>query len=157
MISGNEYVRVFINDIHAAFQSYSEKPGEINLKAALNEIVLDRLNNPEADEPDNYSDYIGDPVKYITIDGTIYYHYYEKIEDGEEYDYINKVVRKRYRYEEHKEKVNNFSFTTGEDGTATEAFTLEHPNRGWYTAELEWEDNSGRIMNRNVYLSNRKA
>jgi hypothetical protein len=155
MISGNEYVRVFINDIHAAFQSYSEKPGEINLKAALNEIVLDRLNNPEADEPDNYSDYIGDPVKHKTIDGTIYYHYYEKIEDGEEYDYINKVVRKRYRYEEHKEKVNNFSFTTGEDGIATEAFTLEHPNKGWYTAELEWEDNSGRTMTRNVYLSNR--
>ena len=156
MISGYEYVRVFVNDIHAAFQSYSEKPGEITLKAVLNEIVLDRLNDPESDELVNYSDYIGDPVKYKKIDGTIYYHYYEKIYDGEEYDYINKVVRKVYRYEERKEKVTDFSFTTGEDGTATNSFTLEHPDRGWYIAELAWEDNSGRKMDRTVYLSNRK-
>jgi len=155
MISGSEYVRVFVNDIHASFQSYSEKPGEITLKAAINEIVLDRLNNPESDEFIYYSDYIGDPVKNKKIDGTVYYHYYEKIYDGEEYDYINKVVRKVYRYEERKKKITSFSFTTGEDGTAIKSFTLENPNNGWYEAELVWEDNSGRTMTRDVYLSNR--
>ncbi len=156
MIRGNNHVRVFINDIQATFRSEGDEAGNITLEATLNEIVLDRLNNPKAGETQNNSDFLGDPVAYKTLSGTIMYHTYEKIEDGEEYDYINKVVKKKYRYEKREEKVKGFSFRTGEDGIATETFTLEHPNEGWYTAELIWNDNSGRSMHREVYLSNRQ-
>jgi len=151
MISGGAHVRVFLNDIHAAFTSKADKNGRIILEARLNEIDLDRINNSS----DEYiTDYTGAPVPYRRITGNVIYHTYEKIEDGEEYDYINKVVRKRYRYEERKETVESFSFTTDEKGVASKSFSLKHPNEGYYTAELTWTDNRGRTMTREVYLSN---
>lgn len=156
MINGNSYVRVFINDIHASFTSNTDKDGKTLLEAKLNEIDLDKINNETQDESGYHNEnFLGDPVAYKNIAGTVIYHTYEKIEEGEEYDYINKVVRKRYRYEERSEIVESFSFTTNEQGIATKVFELQHPNEGYYTVELIWNDNSGRIMSRDVYLSSR--
>ena len=145
-------MRVFINDIHAAFEANTDEHGRTTLKATLNKIDLSRINDP--DNKDS-RDFLGDPAAYKTLSGSIIYHYYEKIEEGEEYDYINKVVRKLYRYEVRKQTIQSFSFRTDEEGIAAEIFKLEHPNNGWYTAELIWNDNNGRVMNRSVYLSNR--
>lgn len=154
MISGNSNVRVFINDIHASFNSAKEKDGKIKLEAKVNEIDLDKINNSTEDEYVYSGNYLGAPVANRKISGTVIHHTYEKIENGEEYDYINKVVRKRYRYEERTEKVESFSFTTDENGLATKVFDLEHPKEGYYTVELIWNDNSGRTMSREVYLTN---
>ncbi|HZK26251.1 MAG TPA: alpha-2-macroglobulin family protein, partial [Thermoclostridium sp.] len=152
MISGREDVRVFINDINATFTSNTDKSGKTTLGAKLNKINLDKINDPETD--DDYStDFLGDPVTFKKLSGTIIYHYYEKIEDGEEYDYINKVVRKRYRYEERTKKIQGFSFKTDETGLGSQTFDLKDPTTGYYTAELIWHDGNGRIMTREVYLS----
>lgn len=148
-IYASQYVRVFINDIHAAFESNTDDKGKTTLKATLNKIDLTRINKPGNTNP---SDYLGDPVAYKEISGTIIYHYYEKIEEGEDYDYINKVVQKRYRYEQRQKTVKSFSMRTDEKGITSEVFNLENPVDGWYTAELIWNDNSGRVMNRSVYL-----
>ncbi len=153
MISGNSHVRVYINDINASFSTKAGKDGKITLEAKLNKIVLDKINQT-ADDNWSTEDILGDPVKYRKIDGAVIYHTYEKIEDGEEYDYINKVVRKRYRYEERKEKVESFTFATNKEGIATRVFELRHPNNGFYTVELTWNDYKGRTMTREVYLSN---
>lgn len=150
-IYGNESVRVFINDIHAAFEANTDKHGRTTLKATLNKIDLSRINDPENKDA---WDFLADPVAHKTISGSIVYHYYEKIENGEEYDYINKVVRKIYHYEKRERTIQSFSFRTDEKGIATEIFKLDNPKDGWYTAELIWNDNNGRVMNRSVYLSN---
>lgn len=150
MISGDSFVRVFINDITASFSSKALKDGKILLEARLSEINLDKINN-STDEFIN--DYTGAPVPNRRISGKVIYHTYEKIEDGEEYDYINKVVRKRYRYEERKEAVESFSFSTNKNGYASKVFSLKYPNEGYYTVELTWQDNRGRTMSREVYLS----
>lgn len=97
-------------------------------------------------------DFLGEPVAFKKISGSIIYHYYEKIEDGEEYDYINKVVRKRYRYEERTENVKGFSFKTDENGVASQVFDLKDPTIGYYTAELIWYDGNGRIMTRGLLI-----
>lgn len=154
MIHGSEYVRVFINDINATFTSSTDKDGITTLEAKLNKINLDKINNPEKNE-EYVEDFLGEPVAFKKISGSIIYHYYEKIEDGEEYDYINKVVRKRYRYEERTENVKGFSFKTDENGVASQVFDLKDPTIGYYTAELIWYDGNGRIMTREVYLSSR--
>lgn len=148
-IYANQYVRVFINDIHAAFEAKTDEKGKTTLTAQLNKIDLTRINKPDNTDP---MDYLGAPETYREIAGTIIYHYYEKIEEGEQYDYINKVVNKVYRYEERQKTVKSFSFRTDEKGVATEIFNLGNPAEGWYTAELIWNDNNGRVMNRSVYL-----
>lgn len=155
MINGNDYVRVFINDINASFNTKSDEKGKITLNAELNFIDLEPVNNPDSGAESGYLDYLGDPVADKLLEGSLIYHTYDKIEDGEEYDYINKVVVKRYRYEERKEKIGSFSLRTDKDGKASETFTLEHPRDGYYTAELTWQDSNGRKMSRSVYLSNR--
>ncbi len=149
-IYSNAYARVFINDIHAAFEANTDDKGKTTLKATVNKIDLSRINKP--DNTDR-SDFLGAPAAYKEIAGTIVYHYYEKIEQGEEYDYINKVVRKVYSYEERRETVQTFAFRTNEKGIASEVFNLKTPSGGWYTAELIWNDNNKRVMNSSVYLS----
>ena len=120
------------------------------MKATLNKVDLTNINNSE--KAQDYPDYLGKPVAYKTISGTIIYHWYEKIEDGEEYDYINKVVNKRYRYEERQKTVQSFSFRTDEKGIASETFTLENPNEVIHLHYLAgWKR---PLMNRDVYLSN---
>lgn len=154
MISGDSYVRVFINDIYASFSSNATRDGKVKLEAKLNEIDIDKINNNTEDEYLNTEDYLGVPVANKVISGTVIYHFYEKIEDGEKYDYINKVARKVYHYEERKKTVEKFTFTTDGKGIATRVFELKHPNEGYYTAELTWKDGNGRTMSREVYLSN---
>lgn len=155
MINGDNYIRIFINDIYAAFNSNADTEGKVTLNAALNGIDLEPLNNPKSVDSTYYPDYLGKPVADKTIEGSIIYHTYEKIEDGEEYDYINKIVNKRYRYEEHAERIRCFSFKTDIDGKASETFALEYPHEGYYTADLTWQDGNGRQMSQSVYLSNR--
>ena len=46
-IYGNESVRVFINDIHAAFEANTDEHGRTTLKATLNKIDLSRINDPD--------------------------------------------------------------------------------------------------------------
>lgn len=154
MINGSSYIRVFINDIYAAFSTQSDEKGKITLNAELNFIDLEPLNNPDPDSEQDYPNFLGEPVADKLLEGSLIYHTYEKIEDGEEYDFINKVVVKRYRYEERKEKIGSFSLRTSKDGKASETFTLEHPRGGYYTAELTWQDSNGRKMSQSVYLSN---
>lgn len=153
MINGNTHVKVYVNDIYASFSSSLTKTGKVMLEAKLNKIDIDKINSSAGDEYWYTEDYLGDPVANRKITGTIIHYTYEKIEDGEEYDYINKVVKKRYRYKERKEKLGTFSFTTNEKGIGTKVLDLERPKEGYYTVELTWNDNNGRTMSREVYLS----
>ncbi|AGC67529.1 alpha-2-macroglobulin domain protein [Thermoclostridium stercorarium subsp. stercorarium DSM 8532] len=153
MFNGNTHVKVYVNDIYASFSSSLTKTGKVMLEAKLNKIDIDKINSSAGDEYWYTEDYLGDPVANRKITGTIIHYTYEKIEDGEEYDYINKVVKKRYRYKERKEKLGTFSFTTNEKGIGTKVLDLERPKEGYYTVELTWNDNNGRTMSREVYLS----
>lgn len=49
--------------------------------------------------------------------------------------------------------MGTFSFTTNEKGIGTKVLDLERPKEGYYTVELTWNDNNGRTMSREVYLS----
>lgn len=152
MINGSSSVWVFINDIYDSFETKTDDNGRIILEGRLNEIDIDKINNSE-EEYWSIKDYLGKPVAGKKISGTVLYHTYDKIEDGDEYDYINKVVRKHYRYEERTESIGNFTLTTDEDGKLTKIFSLKKPSEGYYTAKLTWNDNRGRTMTREIYLS----
>ena len=147
-ISGNTEVRVFVNDIDVKLKSeLANQKGVVS--ADVNKIVLDRINNGTA--KDSY-DYLGEPVNGKTLTGTIYKHTWLKIEDGEYYDYINKVTEKKYRYEEKKEPFGKITMTTDLSGKATASFDAPEHKEGFYTADIKCTDNSGRNMNLNCYF-----
>ncbi|MDP4183522.1 MAG: alpha-2-macroglobulin, partial [Bacillota bacterium] len=148
-INQSDYVRVFSNDINVNLSGeIKDKKGSIT--ANINKITLDRLNNGSAKDD---SDYLGDPVNNKTISGTIYKNTWVQKEDGDYYDFINKVTRKRYRYDLVKDAVKAISMTSSADGKALYSFDVEESNGSYYTAELNCADESGREMNFEIYLS----
>ncbi|HEY9059595.1 MAG TPA: stalk domain-containing protein [Pseudobacteroides sp.] len=141
-------VRVFVNDINANL-SGQIKDGKGTISAEINKIVLDRLNNGTAKDS---GDYLGDPVAGKTLKGTIYKSRWEEKEDGEYYDYINKVTQKRYRYVLVKDAIKDFSMATSADGKADFTFDAVQNDNSYYTAEISCKDNSGKDMKFEVYI-----
>lgn len=147
-VSGRSQVRIFVNDINVKFSTdYQDNKGKIT--AEVNEIVLDRIN---AGTNENYSDYLGNPVKDIELKGTLYKNTWIEIEDGEYYDFINKVTQKRYRHELKQEPIKDFTITTGEDGKGTFELESEPPEKGYYSATLNCTDGNGRNMRFEVHI-----
>ncbi len=149
-ISGHNQVRIFVNDINVKFETeYKDNNGKIS--ATVNEIILDRINDGTAEKN---SDYLGNTVQGKELKGTLYKNTWIKIEDGEYYDFINKVTQKRYRHELKEEAIQNFSITTDEDGKGTFEFFAEQPESGFYSANLNCTDGNNRNMKFNVHIGN---
>lgn len=141
-ISANAGVRLFVNDIDVKLTS-ELKDQKAVLSADVKKIVLDRLNDGTAKDS---SDYLENPVGGKTLTGTIYKNTWVEIEDGDYYDYVNKVTQKRYRYEERKEAFRQITMTTNPNGKAFATFDAPDFKNGYYSAELKCTDNSGRNM-----------
>lgn len=149
-ITGNEQVRLFVNDINVDISSeLKNNKGTVN--AVVNKVVLHRLNNGTAKDS---MDYLGDAVSGKTLTGTVYKNTWIKIEDGEYYDYINKTTQKRYRYEDRKEVFTNITMTTDSTGKASATFDAPGIENGYYSAEIKCTDNSGRNMKFDCYIGN---
>lgn len=147
-ISESDYITVFVNDINVDL-SGEIKDGKGTIKSAVNKIVLDRLNNGTAKDS---SDFLGDPVAEKNVYGTIYKNTWVEKEDGEYYDFINKVTRKKYRYEMVKTAIKDFSMVTSADGKGTFSFDAPKVDNSYYTAELKCLDDSGKEMNFEIYI-----
>jgi len=147
-ISQSNSVRVFVNDINVALSTDMKKDTK-TINVAVNKIVLDRLNDGSAKDS---SDYLGDAVNGKTLQGTIIKNTWVRVLVGKYYDFINKVTQKSYRYDPKTEIVKSFTMTTGQDGKASIDLNLPDFRDGYYSAELNCEDNSARKMNFTTYL-----
>jgi uncharacterized protein YfaS (alpha-2-macroglobulin family) len=145
----NEYYgfRVFANDIDIRSKGeITDNKGVIDL--TVNKVVLDTLND------DDYTNdnHIGDPVSGQVLNLSIVHQTWEKIETGDEYDHINKVVRKTYEYREKRTPVGSATVITSSDGTARYEFSVSPTEDGYYTAEVTSTDGNGRSMKNNVWI-----
>lgn len=148
-IYGSENVRVFVNDIHVDIDAQREgKKGTLSLQ--VNKYDLSRLNDGTA--KDDF-DYLGNAVANQTLKGTIYKNEWKKREAGEYYDYVNKVVRKRYDYYKETTKVKDVSLTTNKEGIAKIDVSFDQLKNCYYNADLTTTDGNGRKMSFNAYFS----
>ncbi len=148
-MSQSSGVRVFVNDINVALTSNAKKDMK-TITAKVNEIVLDRLNDGSAKDS---GDYLGNAVDGKLLKGKILKNTWVKIPDGRYYDFINKVVKKRYRYELKTEQVKSFTMTTDRNGEAAYDFNGKDFSGGYYTADITCTDGTEREMNFKVYLT----
>jgi len=147
-ISGETSVRVFKS--HLNLDAKTDMEGDqamINISA--NWIDLDKLNN---EKNTSYSDYLGEVAAGRSIKGTITEKYWEKIETGEHYDFIEKRVVKEYRQEQRSVPFGNFTVETDSKGTAGYSFKM-NPNK-YYEIKLEAPDNDGKNAHQTAYLYN---
>lgn len=92
----------------------------------------------------------GEPVTNLKIKAEAYRYWYEKIETGEHYNPIDKIVEKEYRYEERSEKVQEEELTTNEKGEASFNFTASENQS--YRIFLAANDDQGRTAKFTLYL-----
>ncbi|MCT4596972.1 MAG: Ig-like domain-containing protein [Vallitalea sp.] len=148
-IYGNEQFRIFINDINVNIESKrKEKEGTLSVK--VNKYDISRLNDGTAKD---HNDYLGEAVANKKITGTIYRNEWKRKEVGEYYDFINKVVKKRYDYYKDTTKVKDISLTTDKDGKAELKVNFQDIDDSYYTVELHTNDLQGRKMRFENYFS----
>lgn len=143
--------RVFANTTgYKAQGTLKDGKGVLTLTAAA--INLATLND-DIDDNDNP---FGAPQPNQSVKVNLYRVVWEKYENGEEYDYINKVVRKTYNYREKKTLLASPTLTTGADGAARYEFKGDTLNEGYYLAEYTTTDTKGRSIKGqlNVYPGN---
>jgi uncharacterized protein YfaS (alpha-2-macroglobulin family) len=104
------------------------------------------------ERPKDDNDYLGEAVPGKDIQVTVYKNTWVKIEDGQYYDFINKVTQKRYRYYLRRDVFTRFGMKTGSDGKASHEFDAPYMENVYYSADVECTDNSGRNMKFEVYV-----
>lgn len=144
----NDYFRVFFNDIHVKpTGTIYDNEGSIALE--VHNITLDRLNDGSAE---NDYDFLSEPVDNHKLEGTVYRNEWIKTETGEYYDYINKEVKKRYRYDLKTTEFDTFTVTTDAKGQAQYTLELPEERSVYYTAEVKTYDHKNRQIVEKVYF-----
>lgn len=146
-IIGSARLQVFGPKIDLSAKGSLEGETKAKVEMTVKEITLERLNNDTAKD-DN--DYLGNSVSGQKIVGQIFVTRWEKQEVGDYYDFINKKVCKKYKYNYVREYLKDFLVTTGGNGQAVYTFDIESEKS--YEIKLEAKDVSGRTAWDTVYV-----
>ncbi len=147
-ITGSAWVQVFpaavtFRDIQTDFRD-----GQAVVEGQLTAVDLDRINSEQAEDT---NDFLGDPLPGRQVDAQVEEVTYEQIQEGEYYDFIAKIVRPRYRYEERRRPLPNLQATTDAQGRFT--FTFSGSEDVTYEVTLTAVDDAGRkaVLETGVY------
>lgn len=147
-IYGEDSVRIFRSHLNLDAKAV-EEDNMAKLDISANWIDLDKLN----DETNTaYNDYLGESAAGRTIKGTINEKYWEKIETGEHYDFIEKQVVKDYRYEVRTNPFGDFTVETDSKGNAHYEFEM-NPDK-YYEIKLVSPDDEGNDAHGSAYVYN---
>lgn len=138
---------VFANDVTFETQGkIKDNKGVVNVTVSA--VKLDTLN----DEDPSNDNFIGAPVAQKEVNVQIIHTIWEKVELGETYDAINKVVRKTYDYREKETVLYQAKVTTAQDGTARYEFPIDSQTEGYYTAKITLTDNENHKITGSTWL-----
>ena len=141
-------VRVFINDIDVQAQ-VSRTGRNASLSVDVFNITLDRLNDGTAE---HWGDYLGAPKAGQKISVEIVELWWERIQDGQRYDYVTRQVMPAYRYEQRERVLERFEVTTGLNGSVEKSFFVPDTDMRSYQARLTTTDGNGRKIEHDVYI-----
>jgi len=147
-INSEEGLRVFANDINVSIIAKLSKDSDTGVKTGVidfkvNDIILDRINEGTAE---NDWDYLGNPSEGISLNGYIIRNRWIKTQNGTYYDFINKKVMPKYRYDLKKETVTAINVTTDNNGETSFSFNAPEISDGYYTYEVSCKDNRSKMM-----------
>lgn len=141
--------RVFANDLTLE-PTGTIKDNKATITVKANTVVIGTLND---DNQENDTT-VGQPVSGHPVNLSIYKYSWEKIETGEEYDFVNKVVRKTYEYKEKRELLTQQALTTGANGIATYEFAADPKFEGYYQVQITAKDKAGKSLKYETGLYN---
>ena len=148
-IRATDYVTVFPKDTMISMDSEIEG-NKATLSFETNRIDLSKL---DSSSPSYY--YMEEAYKDASVDMPVrvelYERYYEQIITGEYYDYINKVRRNTYEYNEVNNLINQYAFNTVNGKYELEFTTEKNKN---YFVRITGEDSQGRAIDETEYIYN---
>lgn len=127
------------------------RDGTATVSVAAHRVELETLND---DDPSN-DRYLGEAIAGQKAEVKVYRVTWDKKETGEEYDYINKAVRKIYEYRERKTPVIQKTLVTGADGKTAFEFPVDKDLEGYYMAEITSQDEDGKPLKYQITLYDR--
>jgi len=148
-IMASDSVIVFPKDTMISMDSDIEG-NKATLSFETNRIDLTRLK----DDSSNYY-YMEEAYKGASVDMPVqvelYERYYEQVIKGEYYDYINKVKRYTYDYNEVNNLINQYAFNTVNGKYVIEFATEKNKN---YYVRITGKDSQGRFIDETEYIYN---
>jgi hypothetical protein len=148
-ISGSGQVLVFGPDIY--LQSFQKKEADSSYKftTKLNQIVLDDLRDSLRT---SQNEYIGEPVKNYSVSANVVKITYLPGEEiGSYYDYINKVVRKRYIYRKEERVMESINGITDNNGEWSFNQNLFEEPDSFYRIDFIAHDFRGKYISSSTY------
>ncbi|HEY3367161.1 MAG TPA: Ig-like domain-containing protein [Symbiobacteriaceae bacterium] len=121
---------------------------EGTVTVSLRKVRLDQINAGLPIWPD--SNWKGDPADGLTVSGSVIEQNWIRDDDGEEYDFINKVVVKKYRYRPDPRTVLTFTGVTDSGGQLVRRFPIQPDKQ--YQIDLTTRDTKGHYLSRQAYL-----
>ncbi|MDD2497524.1 MAG: Ig-like domain-containing protein, partial [Desulfitobacteriaceae bacterium] len=148
-ITGGAPVIVLNNDVEFETKGKIDSgTGEIDIQ--LKRLSVEKVNRGEKD-PWEKDAFVTGPATGRSIRVAVFQRAWKKISDGEYYDFINKRVEERYRYEEHRVPVAEDWVTTDKNGKAVYKFSADP--KASYFIELKSTDYKGDEAVWEMYLS----
>jgi len=133
-VSEEQTILLFQRDVMV--QSEVDTDGDqATVTLQLNQVVLDELNAGTGE------DVKGPAVAGRPVEFTVSEQGWNRIETGETYDFIEKVVRKQYRYEPVSRQVARATVESGADGRAVFQFVLDPEKQ--YEVRYRLQDSRG--------------
>ncbi len=149
-IHDSQNIRIFANDIHVGIES-TLKETDATIKASVNNITLERLNNGTAEDS---NDFLGQAVQGHVIKGIVKKNEWVKTEVGESYDFIHKVAVKKYEYNLVTTDYQAVEFITNSKGVAEVKLTLPKEDFVHYSLVTQTQDTKGRKIEQTHYFNN---
>lgn len=140
--------RVYGPSVMASVKFNKEKDSnQATITTSVNDIDLDKIN------VDGEFDPKAGPSANNKIQAKITEVTYEKEETGEYYDFINKIVRKTYKYNRIETPFGEYSGTTDQNGEHFYNLTVDKDKS--YYVNVSVEDSQGRHDVKRAYLYSR--
>lgn len=146
-INADSRLLVFPSKVYLTAEA-KQDGNSYNLKARLRHVDLTHANQEISYGEDAF---VRDPVANAQIKGTLYEEIWNKIEQGQRYDFINKKVVKNYEYQRSELAIGEFTVTTGQDGFATHKGTMD-PEKVYFV-ELAAKDQEERTSRTRIYIN----
>ena len=115
-----------------------------SISAKVNNVILDNLNQKKSNIT------LGAPAPNQEVEVNITKNWWEKIEQGTYYDFIEKVTRKSYRYDQHSEKFPVVRLKTDQNGQVNYQFDMEEDKS--YHVTLSLKDKDQHPVTSNLYF-----
>lgn len=146
IVEGHGSVSVYGSKIMMTTERERENE-KATIRATVNRVDLEGINSGES------NDTKGEAVSGHKVDMKITKSWYERREIGTYYDFVEKVVRKKYSYDRKQETVEDKQLSTDSSGVVYHDFDLEKERS--YEVVLTAADEDGhKVVNRQFYYFN---